>query len=65
MRRELMEQTFGKFVSGCCPGHDVFPNDTYSSNRSKRARSRDISVEHRFVRRTQKQALKAEIMKLD
>lgn len=25
---------------GCCPGHDKYPPDCYSSNRSKRARAR-------------------------
>lgn len=36
---------------GCCPGHDNFPCDTYRNRRSKKARSRDIKREHRFVRR--------------
>jgi hypothetical protein len=48
MRREL--DTLHKNHSGCCPGHDDFPNDVYRNNRSKRARSRDKKREHKFVR---------------
>jgi hypothetical protein len=47
---------------GCCPGHDTFPNDSYKSRRSKKARSNGIKVEHRFVRRYLKQKLKKEIL---
>ena len=43
---------------GCCPGHDKFPNETYNSRRSKKARSRDIKKEHRVVRRILKQEIK-------
>lgn len=50
MKREIISM-MGHSVCNCCPGHDQFPNDTYKNNRSKRARSRDIKVEHRFVRR--------------
>lgn len=39
---------------GCCPGHDKFPNDSYSSRRSKKARARDKQVEHQTVRSIQK-----------
>lgn len=35
---------------GCCPGHDCFPSDTYRGKRSKKARSRDRKVEHRYIR---------------
>lgn len=51
MQRELMQQP-GKFrrKCECCPGHDVFPADTYSNNRSKHARSRDKKVEHQLAR---------------
>jgi hypothetical protein len=48
MKREIYD--LERYVSVCCPGHDTFPNDTYDSNRSKRARSRDIKLEHRYVR---------------
>lgn len=57
MRRELFNYKRSKFVSGCCPGHDDYPGETYSSNRSKRARSRDIAKEHQFVRTLQKRQL--------
>lgn len=55
MKREIL--ALRRDVSGCCPGHDVYPDDTYSSNRSKRARSRDIGKEHRYVRRKLKEQL--------
>lgn len=47
---------------GCCPGHDTFPNDTYNSNRSKRARARDIKREHQVVRQIQKRQLRADML---
>lgn len=31
---------------GCCPGHDKYPPDKYSSRRSQRARARDIRQSH-------------------
>lgn len=46
---------------GCCPGHDTFPNDTYNSNRSKRARARDIKREHQVVRQIYKRQLRADM----
>ncbi|ANA49246.1 hypothetical protein PMW_121 [Pseudomonas phage phiPMW] len=48
-------------VYQCCPGHDDWPCDTYKNRRSKKARSRDIAKEHRYVRRVKKQNLKKEI----
>ena len=42
----------------CCPGHDDFPCETYDNNRSKKARSKGIAVEHRFVRRVLRQQLR-------
>lgn len=39
-----------KDLGCCCPGHDVFPNDTYKNRRSKKARSRDKKLEHRLAR---------------
>lgn len=39
---------------GCCPGHDLYPSETYNSNRSKRARSRDNKRMHRHERRSVK-----------
>ena len=60
MKREIVEVTK---VFCCCPGHDNFPNETYKSNRSKRARSRDIKIKHRYVRRILSQQLIKEISK--
>lgn len=60
MRREIERIKLRKHVSGCCPGHDDFPIETYSSNRSKRARSRDKKKEHRFARRILNMVLKNE-----
>ncbi|WP_315768481.1 MULTISPECIES: hypothetical protein [unclassified Bradyrhizobium] len=42
---------------GCCPGHDLYPSETYNSRRSKKARSRDNAKMHRAFRRTSKQEL--------
>lgn len=57
MKREIKDIVR---VEQCCPGHDNWPCDTYKSNRSKRARSRDIAKEHRYVRRKKKQLLRLE-----
>lgn len=54
MKRELKDIKRLNMVNGCCPGHDVFPNETYKNRRSKKARSRGIKKEHRYVRRTKK-----------
>lgn len=48
MKREI--QNLLRHVSGCCPGHDKYPDDTYRSNRSKRARARDKKAEHQHAR---------------
>lgn len=50
MKRMLL--TLRRGDCGCCPGHDKFPCETYRNRRSKKARSRDIKCEHRYVRRT-------------
>lgn len=55
MKREI--KNIKPLCSGCCPGHDEYPDSTYSSNRSKRARSRSIACEHRHARRFIKQQL--------
>ena len=39
MKREL--KVLKPNQDECCPGHDSCPNETYSNNRSKKARSRD------------------------
>jgi hypothetical protein len=61
MKREIKEIARLEQFCGCCPGHDIFPDETYSSRRSKRARARDIKKEHRYVRRKTKQDLSLEI----
>lgn len=43
--------------SGCCPGHDKFPDQTYGNRRSERARSRLKKVEHQRARRRAKRIL--------
>ena len=35
---------------GCCPGHDKFPNETYRSRRSKRARAAVNRIAHKRAR---------------
>lgn len=56
MKRLIL--SFKRGVCGCCPGHDQFPNDTYKSRRSKKARSRDKKVEHQMARTLMKRNLK-------
>jgi hypothetical protein len=52
MKRDIkLIKRLGKTVDDCCPGHSVFPSDTYKNRRSKRARSRDKKIEHRYTRR--------------
>lgn len=58
MKREIVEICQPGW---CCPGHDKFPGDTYRNNRSKRARSRGIKKEHRYVRRIKKTRLQREV----
>ena len=55
MRRQIEQLRRGD--SGCCPGHDTFPNDTYKNSRSKRARARDKTKEHKMVRTLLKREL--------
>ena len=66
MKRELM-QLEGKHLLGCwcCPGHDKWPNDTYRSNRSKRARSRDKQKEHKLARTVAKRSLFKQLIDVD
>lgn len=42
---------------GCCPGHDKYPPDCYSSNRSKRARARAKVLAHKRARARFKDSL--------
>lgn len=51
MKRDIYFAKPGMLTaSWCCPGHDVFPTDTYNNRRSKRARSRDKKIERRLAR---------------
>jgi hypothetical protein len=50
MKREILIHKQHRDIGGCCPGHDEYPDETYKSNRSKRARSRDKQKEHQYVR---------------
>lgn len=59
MKREILNYRRGD--SGCCPGHDKFPTETYSSRRSKKARSRDRQIENQIVRQLQKRQLKIQL----
>jgi hypothetical protein len=58
MKREILDAKRGLHISGCCPGHDDFPIDSYRNRRSKHARSRDKKNEHKYVRRIKKLVLK-------
>lgn len=51
MKREIKNVKSAKSLDQCCPGHDDFPCDTYRNRRSKKARSKGIAREHRYVRR--------------
>lgn len=61
MRRELLDHIR---VSSCCPGHDHFPSDTYSSRRSKRARARDKKMEHQVARSKRRAGVRREVSAL-
>lgn len=60
MKRDILR--FKRHVTDCCPGHSTYPNDTYNSRRSKKARSRDKKIEHQHVRQLFKRELNKEIM---
>ena len=62
MKREIVDVV--RYPSPCCPGHDQFPNDTYRSRRSKKARARDKGVEHRFARRVKNYQLRKDTLRL-
>lgn len=59
MKREIL--TFDQRVSGCCPGHDKFPDDVYGSRRSIKARARGKQTEHQTVRARAKTSLRREV----
>jgi hypothetical protein len=58
MKREIL--TKRRDVSGCCPGHDQYPAETYRNNRSVRARARDKKLEHQHARTLGKRELRTE-----
>lgn len=61
MKREILNFKFKKTINGCCPGHDEWPDETYASRLSRKARSRDKKKEHKYVRLLRKQSLRKEI----
>ena len=50
MKREISLVAGALKDSRCCPGHEMWPCETYANRRSKRARSRDKKREHRYAR---------------
>jgi hypothetical protein len=48
VKREIV--LAGIHTGWCCPGHDKYPNETYRSRRSKKARRRDKKMEHQHAR---------------
>lgn len=58
MRRGILEFKIEKNVSGCCPGHDKYPDDVYRNRKSKKARARGKTKEHKYVRFLSKIALR-------
>lgn len=60
MRRQILMVKLHKMIGGCCPGHDEWPDDTYRSRRSKRARARDKKHEHKLARSILKRQLAKE-----
>lgn len=64
MRREIFNFMLPSSICGCCPGHDIYPNSTYRSRRSKHARSRDKKVEHQHARSIAKRTLFSDLKEL-
>mgnify|MGYP000029351484 CR=1 FL=1 len=60
MKREIMMHK--PKVCGCCPGHDLYPAETYKSRLSKKARSRDKKKEHQHVRTIVKEKIRRELI---
>lgn len=50
MQREILKFKRKRHINGCCPVHDDFPDETYKSRRSKKARARDKRAEHQYAR---------------
>lgn len=59
MRREITN--YLRYVSVCCPGHDMYPNDTYRNRRSKKARAKGKKAEHKHARHFVRMALFQEL----
>lgn len=60
MKRELLALRRGD--CGCCPGHDIFPGETYKNRRSKAARAKGKRKEHQLVRQLNKRSLREEVL---
>ena len=58
MKRQILQVK--RRVCECCPGHDVYPNETYKNRRSKKARARDKKIEHQHARSILKRRLCSE-----
>lgn len=65
MRREILDYYPGDNTTGCCPGHDNYPNQTYRSRRSKRARARDKKKEHQHARTAANRAMMRELLEMN
>lgn len=55
MKRDILK--YKRKVSGCCPGHDDYPDDKYGNRRSAKARSRDKKKEHQHARSLSKREI--------
>lgn len=55
MKRDILLIKRDRHISGCCPGHDSYPNSRYRNKRSQKARSKGKKLEHRAFRRIMKQ----------
>lgn len=62
MKREIFDIRHN--VSGCCPGHDDYPDDVYGNRRSTKARAKGIKREHKYVRTVVNRELKKEVEKV-
>lgn len=60
MKREIITLK-GRKVSGCCPGHDKYPNDVYKTRLSRKRRRELIKVEHQHVRQMVKRNITKEL----
>lgn len=59
MKREITY--YIPHTHGCCPGHDLFPTETYKNRRSKKARARGKKLEHKMARHFSKEIIKKEV----